>query len=84
MQRLFKDFIREFHDVNNNKQLKSQVQDIHVLLTSNQSPVNIRDLKSDHMSRLVRVPGIIINASGVRAKATRLAGLLLNFFGFHC
>lgn len=134
VQKLFKDFIREFHDVNNiyhyRDELKRQyilrqynltvslsdlssfnelladrvikspttylplfetaakevadeltrprpeeeeeVQDIHVLLNSPQSTVNIRDLKSDHMSRLVKVPGIIINASGVRAKATSL------------
>jgi len=133
-QRLFKDFIREFHDINNvftyRDQLKRQyilgeynitvnlsdlssfneqladrllktptvlivqfeiaakdvadeltrprpegeedMEDIHVLLTTDMTPVNIRDLKSDHMSKLVKVPGIIINASGVRAKATSL------------
>ena len=29
-------------------------------------------LQSDHMARLVKVPGIVIQASGVRAKATQI------------
>lgn len=29
-------------------------------------------LQSDHMARLVKVPGIVISASGIRAKATRI------------
>ena len=134
VQKSFKDFIREFHDVNNvyhyrdslkrqyllgeyyltvslkdlssyneqvaDKLIKSpatylplleqaakevadeitrprpeeeeEVEDIHVLLSSNMRSTSIRELKSDHMSRLVKVPGIVINASGVRAKATNL------------
>lgn len=29
--------------------------------------------QSEHMARLVKVPGIVISASGVRAKATRIS-----------
>lgn len=49
------------------------VQDIQVLLSANSNPTNIRDLKSDSVSRLVKVAGIIISASGIKAKATRIS-----------
>lgn len=49
------------------------VQDIQILLTSNANPTNIRDLKSESVSKLVKVAGIIISASGIKAKATRIS-----------
>lgn len=49
------------------------VQDIQVLLSSNSNPTNIRELKSESVSRLVKVAGIIISASGIKAKATRMS-----------
>ncbi|XP_033722049.1 DNA replication licensing factor MCM5 [Tursiops truncatus] len=49
------------------------LQDIQVMLKSDASPSSIRSLKSDTMSHLVKIPGIIIAASGVRAKATRIS-----------
>ncbi|XP_027451237.1 DNA replication licensing factor MCM5 isoform X2 [Zalophus californianus] len=49
------------------------LQDIQVMLKSDASPSSIRSLKSDMMSHLVKIPGIIISASGVRAKATRIS-----------
>uniref|UniRef100_A0A8C0CZ32 DNA replication licensing factor MCM5 n=1 Tax=Balaenoptera musculus TaxID=9771 RepID=A0A8C0CZ32_BALMU len=49
------------------------LQDIQVMLKSDASPSSIRSLKSDTMSHLVKIPGIIISASGVRAKATRIS-----------
>ncbi|XP_023383226.1 DNA replication licensing factor MCM5, partial [Pteropus vampyrus] len=49
------------------------LQDIQVMLKSDASPSSIRSLKSDMMSHLVKIPGIIIAASGVRAKATRIS-----------
>ncbi|GBN36275.1 DNA replication licensing factor mcm5-A [Araneus ventricosus] len=49
---------------------EEEVQDIQVTLRSNADPILLRDLKSDHISKLVQVPGIIIAASNVQAKAT--------------
>uniref|UniRef100_A0AAY5EMW7 DNA replication licensing factor MCM5 n=1 Tax=Electrophorus electricus TaxID=8005 RepID=A0AAY5EMW7_ELEEL len=48
------------------------VQDIQVLLKSDAHPASIRSLKSEQVSRLVKIPGIIISSSAVRAKATRV------------
>lgn len=52
---------------------EEEVQDIQVLLSSNANPTNIRELKSESVSRLVKVAGIIISASGIKAKATRIS-----------
>ncbi|XP_064419231.1 DNA replication licensing factor MCM5 [Latimeria chalumnae] len=49
------------------------LQEIQVLLKSDANPANIRSLKSEQMSRLVKIPGIVIAASAVRAKATKIA-----------
>ncbi|GCB79429.1 hypothetical protein scyTo_0019543 [Scyliorhinus torazame] len=49
------------------------LQEIQVMLCSDANCANIRSLKSDQMSRLVKIPGIVISASSVRAKATRIA-----------
>ncbi|XP_043925867.1 DNA replication licensing factor MCM5 [Protopterus annectens] len=49
------------------------VQNIQVMLRSDANPSSIRNLKSDQMSRLVKIPGIIIAATAVRAKATKIA-----------
>ncbi|XP_029446279.1 DNA replication licensing factor MCM5 [Rhinatrema bivittatum] len=48
-------------------------QDIQVMLRSGANPANIRSLKSEQMSRLVKIPGIIIAATAVRAKATKIS-----------
>lgn len=52
---------------------EEQVHDIQILLTSGANPTNIRDLKSECVSRLVKVAGIIIAASGIKAKATKIS-----------
>jgi len=49
------------------------VEDIHITLTSEAVPTSVRDLKSDQVSKLVKIPGIVVAASGVKAKATRIA-----------
>ncbi|CAM4456637.1 DNA replication licensing factor MCM5 isoform X1 [Lepidochelys kempii] len=49
------------------------LQDIQVMLRSDANAANIRSLKSDQMSHLVKIPGIIIAATAVRAKATKIA-----------
>ncbi|XP_077996532.1 DNA replication licensing factor mcm5-like [Glandiceps talaboti] len=51
---------------------EEDMQDIQMLLTSGAHPSNVRDLKSDEVSRLVKIPGIVIAASAVRAKATSI------------
>ena len=52
---------------------EERVEDIHVTLTSEEVSTSIRDLKSEQVSRLVKIPGIVVAASGVKAKATRIA-----------
>lgn len=52
---------------------EEEVQDIQILLRSNAHPTNIRDMKSECVSRLVKVAGIVIAASGIKAKATNMA-----------
>ncbi|XP_035205917.1 DNA replication licensing factor mcm5-B-like [Stegodyphus dumicola] len=49
---------------------EEEVHDIQVTLRSNANPTLMRDLKSDHISKLVKIPGIIIAATNVQAKAT--------------
>eukprot|EP00124_Ichthyophonus_hoferi_P000602 Ihof_evm13s23 gene=Ihof_evmTU13s23 len=48
------------------------VQDVQVTLSSSQNHVLIRDLDAAHITRLVKVPGIVIKAGTVRAKATHI------------
>ncbi|XP_051790597.1 DNA replication licensing factor MCM5 [Erpetoichthys calabaricus] len=52
---------------------EEMLQDIQVMLRSDANPASIRNLKSEQMSRLVKIPGIIIAATAVRAKATKMA-----------
>ncbi|KAJ8308584.1 hypothetical protein KUTeg_013458 [Tegillarca granosa] len=51
---------------------EEDVQDIQVMINSSENPCNIRNLKSEEMAKLVKIPGIVIAASAIRAKATRL------------
>uniref|UniRef100_A0A7N6ADV4 DNA replication licensing factor MCM5 n=1 Tax=Anabas testudineus TaxID=64144 RepID=A0A7N6ADV4_ANATE len=48
------------------------VQDVQVMLKSDAHHASIRSLKSEQVSRLVKVHGIIISATAVRAKATKV------------
>eukprot|EP00123_Amoebidium_parasiticum_P017932 comp24037_c0_seq1/m.43040 comp24037_c0_seq1/g.43040 ORF comp24037_c0_seq1/g.43040 comp24037_c0_seq1/m.43040 type:complete len:725 (-) comp24037_c0_seq1:627-2801(-) len=48
------------------------VKDMQVMLSSSQNTTLIRDLDSQHVTHLVRVPGIVIKAGTIRAKATHL------------
>lgn len=49
-----------------------ELHDVQILLTSNSNPTNIRDLKSDMVSRMVKISGVIISASGIKAKTTKI------------
>jgi len=51
---------------------EEEVQDIQVTLRSEANPMSLRELKSEHVSKLVKIPGIIISASAIRVKATRI------------
>ena len=52
---------------------EEKVEDIHITLTSEAVPTSVRDLKSEQVAKLVKIPGIVVAASGVKAKATRIA-----------
>jgi MCM OB domain len=43
-----------------------------VTLQSEEIGTSIRDLKSDRVGKLVKIPGIVVAATGIKAKATRI------------
>jgi DNA replication licensing factor MCM5 len=43
-----------------------------VTLQSDEIGTSIRDLKSDRVGKLVKIPGIVVAATGIKAKATRI------------
>ena len=47
---------------------------MQVILHSSMNPLPLRQLTSSEISHLVRVPGIVVSASRLRAKATRRPG----------
>uniref|UniRef100_A0A336L2Y3 DNA replication licensing factor MCM5 n=1 Tax=Culicoides sonorensis TaxID=179676 RepID=A0A336L2Y3_CULSO len=51
---------------------EEHIPDIQVLVNSTANPTNIRDLKSEYVSKLVKVAGIIVAASGIKAKANKI------------
>ncbi|KAB0790340.1 hypothetical protein PPYR_02088 [Photinus pyralis] len=51
---------------------EENVEEIQIMLTSDANPSNLRALKSDVVSHLVKIPGIIVTTSGVKAKATKI------------
>ncbi|XP_074650291.1 DNA replication licensing factor mcm5-like [Tubulanus polymorphus] len=52
---------------------EEDVQDIQVTLQWDANPSTIRGLKSEEVSKLVKIPGIVIAASAIRAKATKIS-----------
>eukprot|EP00051_Salpingoeca_urceolata_P023233 m.391340 g.391340 ORF g.391340 m.391340 type:complete len:718 (+) comp20080_c0_seq19:195-2348(+) len=48
------------------------VQSMQVMLRSQANPLSLRDLGSQYVGKLVKVPGIIVSAATVKAKATHL------------
>ena len=48
---------------------EAKIEQVQVILSWQSNPLQIRQLKSVHMSRLVRVPGIIVSCSSIKAKA---------------
>lgn len=52
---------------------EEKIQDIQVLLSSDAHASSLRGMKPDAVSKLIKIPGIVISASGIRAKATKIA-----------
>ncbi len=53
-------------------------RDVQVLIQSGETPLPIRKLNADHISELVMVPGIVIAASKVKAKALSITAVCTN------
>ena len=51
---------------------EDELQDIHVTLGSDETGTSVRSLKSEQVAKLVKIPGIIVAASGIKAKATNI------------
>ncbi|XP_020618458.1 DNA replication licensing factor mcm5-like [Orbicella faveolata] len=71
---LFEDAAREMADeITKPRPLgEEEVQDIQITLKSDANPMSVRELRSEQMAKLVKIPGIIISASAIRAKATNI------------
>ncbi|CAK9808671.1 DNA replication licensing factor Mcm5 [Anthophora plagiata] len=52
---------------------EEKVEDIQVLLSSDGHPSSLRGIKPDAVSKLTKISGIVISASGIKAKATKIA-----------
>lgn len=52
---------------------EEKVEKIQVTLQSEGNPTSIRDLSSEHVSKLVKIPGIVVAASGIKSKATKIS-----------
>merc|ERR1739848_947485 len=51
---------------------EDEVEKIQVTLQSEANPSSIRELNSEQVSKLVKNPGIVVAASGIKAKATKI------------
>ena len=70
---IFEEAAREVADeITSPRPEGEEMQDIQIVIASNANPTNVRDLKSDMVSRLVKISGVIISASGIKAKTTRI------------
>ncbi|CAH3030850.1 unnamed protein product [Porites evermanni] len=71
---LFEDAAKEMADeVTKPRPLgEEEVQAIQITLKSDANPMSVRELRSEQMAKLVKIPGIIISASAIRAKATNI------------
>ncbi|KAG1681055.1 DNA replication licensing factor MCM5 [Nymphon striatum] len=72
---LFEDAAKEIADeiTHPRPEGEEEIQDIQMMLTSEGHCASLRDLKSDQVSQLVKIPGIVIAASGIKAKATKIS-----------
>jgi len=49
-----------------------EVQNIQILIKSNENAISIRNLNSDMVSKMVKVRGIVISVSDINVRATRI------------
>lgn len=56
----------------NAKAAIDSIPEIQIILQSNANPISIRELSANYISKLVRIPGIVIAASTLSSKATSL------------
>lgn len=52
---------------------EEDVEDIQIMISSSAVSSSVRQLKSEQMSQLIKVPGIVIAATSIRAKATKIS-----------
>jgi len=71
---LFEEAAKEIADeVTKPRNSEDELQNIHVTLKSDETGISVRELMSTHVSKLVKIPGIVISASGIKAKATTIS-----------
>ncbi|KAJ3027126.1 minichromosome maintenance protein 5 [Rhizophlyctis rosea] len=69
---LFEGAIKSVAETNQYVTSGEAVPDCQVMILSNANPIPLRDLDATYISKLVRIPGIIISASSLSAKATHV------------
>ena len=52
---------------------EEDMEQIQVVLESEAHPASMRSLGSEQVSRLVKIPGIVVAASGIKSKATKIS-----------
>jgi len=71
---LFEDVAKEVADeVTRPRPDDEPIQDMQVMVSSPATAIPLREMKSEYISKLVKVPGIVIAASSMRAKATNIS-----------
>ncbi|PRT53633.1 DNA replication licensing factor mcm5 [Wickerhamiella sorbophila] len=65
-----KDVAKRIAFTSEDEQQETIIPSIQVVLSSDANPLSIRDLTARHISKLVRIPGIVISASSLSSKAT--------------
>lgn len=51
------------------------IPSIQILVDWEASPVNLRELHSEQVSKLVKISGIVVSASSVKAKACEISSI---------
>ncbi|XP_076351638.1 minichromosome maintenance 5 isoform X1 [Tachypleus tridentatus] len=51
---------------------EEKIEHVQIMLKSDANPSCMRDLKSDQVSKLIKITGIVISASGIQTKATNI------------
>ncbi|KAI8977175.1 MCM2/3/5 family-domain-containing protein [Mycotypha africana] len=67
--------VKRILHVNPTEILDSDVPDCQIILKSDANVTQIRDLNSDYIGKLVRIPGIVIGASTLSCRATQVTAM---------